>query len=687
MYTSPKFFITAFLFFISLASGAQAFQKAYQKGAYYSIHRLPSGHFVVAGTPIGTNNDSRLLVHKLKPDGSLLDSRTVTAKGGISFDATHPPHIILQDGDSLLFSFYASSIFGNTSIYPGLSKMDTSFNAAWWKSYTNVAGNLGNPRGGISQSFKAADGNYVHAGWFNAAQGNTFNYFPMIQKTDVYGNEIWKYNVSPLTFEFMYAACEAVNGNYIIAGGTSRARVIATNTSGAYQWYYSYNINGNNASEATDILPLADGGFLVTGSVTRNGVSDKDGYLLKLNSNGTMQWCRTYGGTGNDYFYKSKPTADGGFIVCGKTESYGAGLGDGWLTKVNATGVVQWSSVYGVSTEESLNDVIQLSNGDFVSVGSSASEAWIIRANQNGITGCHEAVVAPVVSDVTPGTTQSTMALAFTNYAGVSPQLVKDTVYTTSANNYTLLNQHICAGNVFSFGGATLNVSGTYSSTLPGRVTCDSLVELQLTVHPVGNIFTENICQGDVYVFQGQSLTTTGLYSTDTTTSVYGCDSALVLNLVVHQLPVPVVAQNGATLSTGVFTTYQWYLNNTVIPGATAQNYIPSQNGNYYVIVTNAAGCSDTSAIYNLMDVGITENSIFQNLSIYPNPASQELNIVFTQTGTYKLTDLTGREVRAECLSASGNTTIDLSGMDAGVYMLTVTASGNQTTIRKIIKN
>lgn len=49
-------------------------------------------------------------------------------------------------------------------------------------------------------------------------------------------------------------------------------------------------------------------------------------------------------------------------------------------------------------------------------------------------------------------------------------------------------------------------------------------------------------------------------------------------------------------LSTGSYTTYQWYLDGNPISGAISQNYTATASGSYTVTVTGAGGCSGTSA-------------------------------------------------------------------------------------------
>ena len=75
--------------------------------------------------------------------------------------------------------------------------------------------------------------------------------------------------------------------------------------------------------------------------------------LLKINAVGVMQWMNSVDGGAFDVGHSVKVTSDGGFIVAGETESYGAGLSDAFLVKTDSLGVVAWAKTYGgIRSEE-----------------------------------------------------------------------------------------------------------------------------------------------------------------------------------------------------------------------------------------------------------------------------------------------------------------------------------------------
>jgi len=93
----------------------------------------------------------------------------------------------------------------------------------------------------------------------------------------------------------------------------------------------------------------------------------------------------------------------------------------------------------------------------------------------------------------------------------------------------------ICEGDSVVVGPSVYRTTGVYTDVLVNRYGCDSVVTLNLTVHPVyEQLRSETICEGDSIVIGGMSYTETGIYENRLSTQ-YGCDSLVTLNL--HVLP------------------------------------------------------------------------------------------------------------------------------------------------------
>jgi hypothetical protein len=103
-------------------------------------------------------------------------------------------------------------------------------------------------------------------------------------------------------------------------------------------WWKTYG--GTHGDGGYSVQPTADGGYIVAGYSNMDGPGDCDVYVVKTNASGDALWQRTYGGTNDDLGYSVQPTADGGYIIAGLTESFGAGGSDVYLIKTDSLGNV-----------------------------------------------------------------------------------------------------------------------------------------------------------------------------------------------------------------------------------------------------------------------------------------------------------------------------------------------------------
>ena len=144
-----------------------------------------------------------------------------------------------------------------------------------------------------------------------------------------------------------------------------------------------------------------------------------------------------------------------------------------------------------------------------------------------------------------------------------------------------------------------------------------------------------------------------------------GCSSASSIKLTIYPLPQnPVITQNADTLHSIVATSYQWYLNNNILLNDTGEAYIPLQEGDYTIEITDSNGCSAISSPYHFAGVGInviTTGSVFK---IYPNPFQHQTTIVYsmgkTSYVTIEVCQFTGIKIA----------TLISKKQDAGIYQL-----------------
>jgi hypothetical protein len=151
----------------------------------------------------------------------------------------------------------------------------------------------------------------------------------------------------------------------------------------------------------------------------------------------------------------------------------------------------------------------------------------------------------------------------------------------------------------------------------------------------------------------------------------------------------PTITQNGSTLSTGTYLSYQWYLNGNVIPGATNNTHNATQPGNYSVEVSMDCGCSNVAS-QEVFVVGNNEPGSSLYFSFSPNPASDLITIQHADhaINSIEIYDQLGRlliDQQLNRLNGSGHT-IDISQLERGTYYLSVYAENGVMSTKKLLK-
>lgn len=176
---------------------------------------------------------------------------------------------------------------------------------------------------------------------------------------------------------------------------------------------------GTGTETPRQIQLTTDGGYIISGYTTSNNsgtfygstnYGSQDGFVIKLDIGGNMQWQKLFGGTGTfDQLYTVQPTSDGGYILAGSTQSNNTGTltgisnnggVDAWLIKLDANGNVQWQKLYGGNGNDYFYSVFQTADAGFMIAGSSYSsngtltgltnngsaDGWIMKTDATGNT-------------------------------------------------------------------------------------------------------------------------------------------------------------------------------------------------------------------------------------------------------------------------------------------------------------
>jgi hypothetical protein len=342
----------------------------------------------------------------------------------------------------------------------------------------------------------------------------------------------------------------------------------------------------------------------------------------------------------------------------------------------------------------------------------SASQAgsYTVLIQRDGCTNTSNAIITSVLPYINP------VAVAIGNTQICNGDSV--TLYTQAGTNFTY--QWLRNGTILA--GAT---NATYKAALPGAyavsVSYNGLCSqtsnaIQVNVAPAINANLASPYTGPIvrfcpntinklevqvqapnmtyqWYYNGYNLpgaigpslniTQAGSYYVRLTNNT-GCTANSIIANVSYFVPAnPIITQNGLTLGTSAFATYQWYLNGVAIPGATTQFISINEDGDYQVEVKDANGCYVKSVPFKTpaLSVGAVYSTVLIN--VYPNPFNEEIKIEASKKVQVSIVDITGKVV----IPITSETTIVTSQLASGLYFMKIyTEDGSLIEIRKLNK-
>jgi hypothetical protein len=267
---------------------------------------------------------------------------------------------------------------------------------------------------------QTTDGGYITVGWFsdnnsgihqNGAIQPYGAYDGMVVKLNAVGGIEWQrclggtlgdfiYDIKQTNDGYILAGNTSSNDNDILYGGSSRhvgitnspdGWVVKLNTDGTINWQKCYggtNDDGFSSIELTNdgyivagYTNSTDDDILVGGSTQHGG---QDAWVVKLNTDGSINWQKCYGGTQYENTFTSiKKTTGGGYVMATITNSndndvsiggstYHGGF-DFWVVKLNADGSINWQKCYGGTGNENNPAIQQTNEGGYILFGSTTS--------------------------------------------------------------------------------------------------------------------------------------------------------------------------------------------------------------------------------------------------------------------------------------------------------------------------
>ena len=271
----------------------------------------------------------------------------------------------------------------------------------------------------VSSVTNSKSGGYLVCGYSNSINGDIKRGFSgndyWILKINEKGSILWEYKLGGSSdYDFAVDVHENNKGEIVVIGssfsndGQRKAKKIfggddiwiaAINKDGKLLWNKTYG--GSLEDMPVSSYINKDESIVITGHTKSKDKHIKklrgkqDVFVLKIKKKkGKIQWFQTYGGSKNDIGHSIVGTKDGGYILCGETESNDHDVlnkrdkyYDAWIVKLDKKGKIEWQKTIGGSKDDVARAIIQTPEGEYLFVGETESDDGHVEQN-NGAYDC-----------------------------------------------------------------------------------------------------------------------------------------------------------------------------------------------------------------------------------------------------------------------------------------------------------
>jgi hypothetical protein len=451
--------------------------------------------------------------------------------------------------------------------------------------------------------------------------------------------------------------------------------VVKIDSNGVLQWEKSYG--GGSDDFATCIQQTSDSGYIVAGysystggNVTGNhgGI---DYWVVKLDTAGFIQWQRSLGGTGDDYAQSVEQTFDGGYIVAGYTQSNDGnvtvnhGSNDYWIVKLDTAGNLQWQKCLGSISNEEAYSIQQTNDGGFIVAGEAMY--YYDTTGTSGVIGNHGGNDYWVVKLDTSGNIQWQKCLGGS---------VNDLAYSIMQTND---RGYIVGGITCSNDSDVTGHHGTTGYNDYWVVKLDTVGNIQWQKSLGGSLddFSYSIQQTSDrgYIVSGFSNSSDG----DVLSNIGWTDYWIVKLDTIGNIQWQ--TSLGGSDDDNAYSIQQTHDGGFIIAGLST-----STDGNVTGNHSTAGAYSDFWIVKLGFTTGIKEKLLKSDVSIFPNPANFNFTVYFpNDTKLIQISNSLGQVIEKKFAINQTESNFKISGN--GVYFVQIITDKETITKKMIIDN
>ncbi len=209
------------------------------------------------------------------------------------------------------------------------------------------------------------DNGSVSAGWSENYGGKDADGY--VTKVNSAGEEVWEKTLGGDATDIFYDIAQTQDDGYIAVGSSISygnddvfdGYAVKLDSEGNEEW--SKTLGGGSTDVFLDV-EQNNGNYIAVGYSKSYGENDRDGYVVNLNSAGEENWTKIFGGDSEDSFASVDVTKYGGYILAGESRSYGGNDKDGYLVKLRSDGNQQGSQVVGGDSADAFSSVKHVEN-------------------------------------------------------------------------------------------------------------------------------------------------------------------------------------------------------------------------------------------------------------------------------------------------------------------------------------